>query len=83
MRKMITLSLPTEVVDEILNNLEDGLEVWRNTEEYLASGSIVASCIIAKCSNVCKAHRMVKLYEKAISTVETIVKQYKDFEKCE
>ena len=74
MQKMITLSLPTEILDEILNNLQDGLEVWRNTEEYLASGSIVSPCVIAKCSSVSKARRMTKLYDKTISTLESVVK---------
>jgi len=74
MRKMTTLSLPMEVVGEILNHLEDGVEVWRNTEEYLASGSIVAPCVIANCSSFRKARRMIRLYNGAISTIERVLK---------
>jgi len=74
MKKRITLSLPTEVVSEILNHLEDGVEVWRNTEEYLASGSIVAPCFIANCSSIRKARRMIRLYHGAISTIEKLIK---------
>ena len=49
---MITLSLPTEVVGEILNHLEDGVEVWRNTEEYISSGFVVTPCFVAECSSI-------------------------------
>ena len=74
MRKMITLSLPTEVVGEILNHLEDGVEVWRNTEEYISSGSVVTPCFVAECSSIRKARRMKKLYEETISLIEETVK---------
>jgi len=74
MRKMITLSLPIEVVGEILNHLEDGVEVWRNTEEYLSSECVVTPCFVAECSNIRKARRMKRLYDKAISTIESVVK---------
>ena len=74
MRKNIDLTLPYEMVVEILNNLYDGLEVWRDTEEYLASGSIVAPCVIAKCSSVSNARRMMRLYDGAISTIKSVVK---------
>ena len=74
MRKIITLSLSNEMISEILNHLTDGLEVWRNTEEYLASGSIVSPRVIANCSSVSNAHRMIKLYNEAISTIESVIK---------
>ena len=74
MRKMINLSLPTEMIGEILNHLEDEVEVWKNTEEYLASGSIVAPCFIANCSSVRKARSMIRLYNGAISTLEKLLK---------
>ena len=74
MRKIITLSLSNEMISEILNHLTDGLEVWRNTERYLASNSIVSPCVIAKCSSVSNAHRMIKLYEETISTIERVIK---------
>ena len=70
MNKMTTLTLPSAAVPEILNDLYDGLEVWRNTEEYLDSGSVVALCVIAECSNVRKARRMIRLYEETISAIE-------------
>ena len=70
MRKMITLTLPVAVVGEILNHLRDGVEVWRDTEEYLASGSVVAPCVVAECSSVSKTRRMIKLYEETISVIE-------------
>ncbi len=74
MRKMITLSLPTEVVGEILNHLEDGVEVWRNTEEYLSGGCVVTPCFVAECSSIRKARRMMTLYEETISLIEKTVK---------
>ncbi|MBA7537698.1 hypothetical protein ES705_29967 [subsurface metagenome] len=74
MRKNIDLTLPYEMVVEILNNLYDGLEVWRDTEEYLASGTIVSPCVITKCSSVRKARRMTRLYHGAISTIEKLLK---------
>jgi len=74
MRKMITLSLPTEVEGEILNHLEDGVEVWRNTEEYLSSGCVVTPCFVAECSSIRKARRMKRLYNGAISTIERVLK---------
>jgi len=67
MSKMITLTLPSAAVPEILNDLYDGLEVWKNTEEYLDSGSVVAPCVVAECSSVGKSRRMIKLYEETIS----------------
>jgi hypothetical protein len=70
MNKMTTLTLPSAAVPEILNDLYDGLEVWRNTEEYLDSGSVVAPCVVAECSNVRKARRMIRLYEETISVIE-------------
>jgi len=72
MSKMITLTLPATVVSEILNHLRDGVEVWRDTEEYLASGSVVAPCVVAECSRVSKARRMIKLYEETISVIERV-----------
>jgi len=48
MRRIINLELPAPIVTEILNDLYDGLDVWRNTEEYLASGSVVAPCVVAE-----------------------------------
>jgi hypothetical protein len=72
MRKMITLTLPSEIVDDFLNHLHDGVEVWRDTEEYLASGSVVAPCVVAECSSVSKTRRMIKLYEETISVIERV-----------
>jgi len=72
MGKMITLTLPSAAVPEILNDLYDGLEVWRNTEEYLDSGSVVAPCVVAECSRVSKARRMIKLYEETISAMKRV-----------
>ena len=72
MSKMITLTLPSDIVDEIINNLYDGVEVWRDTEEYLASKSVVAPCVIAECSSARKARRMLKLYQEAISVIEEV-----------
>ena len=66
---MITLTLPSDIVDEFLNHLHDGVEIWRDTEEYLASGSVVAPCVVAECSSVRKARRMIKLYEETISVI--------------
>ena len=74
MSKTITLTLPCEIVDEFLNHLRDGIEVWRDTEEYLASGSAMAPCVVAECSSVRKAHRMIKLYDETISVIEGAVK---------
>ena len=74
MNKMITLTLPYAAVPEILNDLYDGLEVWKNTEEYLNSGSVVAPCVVAACSSARKAHRMIKLYEETISVIEEAAK---------
>lgn len=71
---MITLSLPTEVVGEILNHLEDGVEVWRNTEEYLSNGCVVTPCFVADCYSIRKARRMMRLYDGAISTIKSVVK---------
>jgi len=70
MRKLINLTLPYAAAPEILNDLYDGLEVWRNTEEYLDSGSVVAPCVIAECSSVRKARQMMRLYEETISLLE-------------
>jgi len=70
MSKMITLTLPSAVVPEILNDLYDGLEVWKNTEEYLDSGSVVVPCVTAECSSVRKSRRMIKLYKETISVIE-------------
>lgn len=72
MSKTVTLTLPHEIVDEFLNHLHDGVEVWRDTEEYLASGSVVAPCVVAECSRVSKARRIIKLYEETISVIEVI-----------
>jgi len=74
MSRMITLTLPSDIVSEVLNHLTDGLEIWRDTEEYLASGSVVAPCVIGQCSSVTKARRVMRLYEGAISTIERAVK---------
>jgi hypothetical protein len=74
MRKNVDLTLPYEMAVEVLNNLYGGLEVWRNTEEYIAGGSIVAPCFIAECSSVRKARRMIRLYDVAISTIEKLLK---------
>jgi hypothetical protein len=71
---MITLTLQADIVEEILNNLRDGMGILINTEEYLASGSIVGPCVIAECSNIKKVRRMMRLYEGAISTMEKAVK---------
>lgn len=73
MSKTITLTLPYEIVDEFLNHLHDGVEVWRDTEEYLSSGSIMAPCIVAECSRVSKARRMIRLYKETISLIENKV----------
>jgi hypothetical protein len=72
MSKMITLTLPVTIVNEILNHLWDGVEVWKDTEEYLASGSVVAPCVVAECSRVSKARRMIQLYEETISAIEKV-----------
>jgi hypothetical protein len=69
MSKTITLTLPCEIVDEFLNQLHDGVEVWKNTEEYI-EGIVVAPCYVADCSSVRKARRMIKLYEETISVIE-------------
>jgi len=71
MRKMINLELPAPIVTEILDDLYDGLDVWRNTEEYL-EGSVVAPCCVADCSSVRKARKMIKLYEETISVIEKV-----------
>ena len=73
MSKTITLTLPREIVDEFLNHLHDGIEVWRDTEEYLASGSVMAPCVIAECSSVRKARKMMRLYEGTVSLIENKV----------
>ena len=70
MGKMITLTLPSVAVDAILNEFYDSLEVWRDTEEYLVSGSVVAPCVVAECSSVRKARKMMNLYEETISVIE-------------
>jgi hypothetical protein len=70
MSKMITLTLPAAAVPEILNDLYDGLEVWKNTEEYLDSGSVMAPCVIAECSSVRKSRNMIKLYDETISIIK-------------
>jgi hypothetical protein len=70
MSKMITLTLPSEIVDDFLNHLHDSVEVWRDTEEYLSSGSIVAPCMVAECSSVRKAQRMIRIHEGAIALIE-------------
>lgn len=70
MRKMVTLALPSAMLDVILADLYDGLEVWRDTEEYLDSGCVVAPCVVAECSSVREARRMLRLYEKTISLIE-------------
>jgi hypothetical protein len=69
MSKMVSLTLPCDIVDEILNDLYDGLEVWRNTEEYL-EGIVVAPCCVADCSSVRTARRMIRLYEDTIPLIE-------------
>ena len=74
MSKMITLTLPSAAVTEILNDLYDSLEIWKNTEEYLDSESVVAPCFVADCLSVRKARKMVKLYEKTISLIEGMVR---------
>jgi len=73
MRKMMTLTLPVTVVSEILNHLRDGVEVWRDTAEYIANGNFVAPCVVADCTSVKKARSMMKLYEEAISVIEKAV----------
>jgi hypothetical protein len=73
MRRIINLELPAPIVTEILNDLYDGLDVWRNTEEYLASGSVVAPCVVAECSSIRKAHKMIRLYKETISLIENKV----------
>jgi hypothetical protein len=70
MSKMITLTLPSVAVDAILNESYDSLEVWRDTEEYLASGSVVAPCVVAECSSVRKARQMIRLYKETISLIQ-------------
>jgi hypothetical protein len=70
MSRMINLTLPAEITSEILNYLRDGVEVLTNTEEYLASGSVVAPCEVAGCSSIRKVRRMLKLYEGAITVIE-------------
>lgn len=75
MSKMITLTLSADIADEILNHLYDGVEVWRDTEEYLASGSVVAPCVVAECSSVRKARQMMKLYETTISLIENKIEK--------
>jgi hypothetical protein len=70
MKADIHITLCNEMAVEILNNLYDGLEVWRDTAEHLASGSIVTPCVIAKCSSPTKARSMIRLYNGAISTIE-------------
>ena len=74
MSKMITLTLSSDIVDEFLNHLHDGVEIWRDTEEYLASGSVVAPCVIAECNSARKARKMMRLYEGSISTIEKAIK---------
>lgn len=73
MRKMVTLTLPSDIVDELLNHLYDGVEVWKDTEEYLASGSVVTPCVVAECSSVRKARKMMRLYEETVSLIENKV----------
>jgi hypothetical protein len=69
MSKMITLTLSSDIVDELLNHLYDGVEVWKDTEEYLTSGSVVAPCVVAECSSVRKARQMMRIYEETISLI--------------
>jgi hypothetical protein len=38
-----------------------------NTEEYLASGSVVAPCVVAECSSIRKARRMIKILTHRIN----------------
>jgi hypothetical protein len=74
MRNTITLTLQAEIVDEFLCYLHDGVEVWMDTIEYLASGSSIAPCVTAECSNIKKAWRMMRLYTDTISTIKKAVK---------
>lgn len=74
MRKNIDLTLPYEMAVEILNNLYGSLEIWRDTEEYIACGSIVAPCVIAECSSAKKVRKMIRLYNGAISKIEKQLK---------
>jgi hypothetical protein len=77
MSKMISFALPSDISVEILNDLYDGLEVWKNTEEYL-EGIVVAPCCVADCSSVRKARRMIRLYEDTIPLIEEkIGKKYR------
>jgi len=70
MRKMTILALPYAALDVILADLYDGLEVWKNTEEYLDNGCVVAQCVVAECSSVREARKMLRLYGKTISLIE-------------
>ena len=70
MNEEVTLTLPIEAVNEILDNLYYRLEVWNNTVEWLESGCIVAPCYIESCTSVSKARKMVKVCRKSISLIE-------------
>ena len=61
--------------------LYDGVEVWRNTEKYIVNGNSVAPCVVADCSSVRKARRMMKLYEETILVIEKAVGQ-KEVRNC-
>ena len=74
MDKKVTVSLSAAVMGDILDHLRDGVEVWRNTVEYLASGCIVAPSVVAECSSGRKARQMMNLYEEAISVIEKAAK---------
>jgi hypothetical protein len=61
--------------------LYDGVEVWMNTAEYIVNGNFVAPCVVADCSSVKKARRMMKLYEETILVIEKAVGQ-KEVRNC-
>ena len=54
--------------------LYDDEDVWRNTAEYIVDVAIVTPCVVADCSSIRKARRMIRLYEEAIWVIEKVVK---------
>ncbi len=70
MEQMIHLDLPVSAVKEIHGYLCDALDVWKDTEEYLASECAMAPCIVAECSCADDATKMVRLHKEWASTIE-------------
>jgi len=70
MGREVTVSLPVGVVEEILCQLRDGLEMLKDTIEYLEDGCVVGPCTLANCSDGDEARGMAALYADAICGIE-------------